>query len=269
MSFVKSPDHSPGGAALGRALGLEQGAVVSLVGAGGKTSLMFRLARELALSGAPVLTTTTTRISEREAAQYSPALVNGPVRKVLGKAKGLIHRHTHITAVRENRDGKLAGYTPAEIERLWQSGIFTWIIVEADGAARLPLKVPAAHEPVIPACSHCVVGLVGLTAFAQPFSDQWVFRADAFKKMTGLRSGDRIDARSIATCLCHPDGIFKGAPPGARRVVFLNQADTPERAAAGRSVIADLAEQPLQALIQSVILGQLLFDPPVIEIFDF
>ena len=38
--------------------------VISLVGAGGKTTLMFRLAKELVLTGEKVVTTTTTKILE-------------------------------------------------------------------------------------------------------------------------------------------------------------------------------------------------------------
>ena len=43
-------------------LQLSTGGVVCFVGAGGKTSLMFRLARELSAGGDSVLTTTTTKI---------------------------------------------------------------------------------------------------------------------------------------------------------------------------------------------------------------
>jgi probable selenium-dependent hydroxylase accessory protein YqeC len=39
---------------------LKKGGVISIVGAGGKTALMFRLARELSKDGGRVLTTTTT-----------------------------------------------------------------------------------------------------------------------------------------------------------------------------------------------------------------
>ncbi|MCF8109113.1 MAG: hypothetical protein K9J81_08985, partial [Desulfohalobiaceae bacterium] len=40
----------------------ERSGIISLVGAGGKTSLMFQLAREIAARKQRVLTTTTTRI---------------------------------------------------------------------------------------------------------------------------------------------------------------------------------------------------------------
>ena len=42
-----------------------------------------------------------------------------------------------------------------------------YVLVEADGAKRLPLKAHAEHEPVIPACAGrtvCMVGVDGLGA---------------------------------------------------------------------------------------------------------
>ena len=56
---------------LRQALLLGEGGVISLVGAGGKTSLMFRLAHELSLTGDSVLTTTTTKIYVPEPVQSS------------------------------------------------------------------------------------------------------------------------------------------------------------------------------------------------------
>jgi hypothetical protein len=49
---------------LTEALGIEAREMISLVGAGGKTTLMFRLAKELSLSGKRLVTTTTTKILE-------------------------------------------------------------------------------------------------------------------------------------------------------------------------------------------------------------
>ncbi|MCJ7654933.1 MAG: putative selenium-dependent hydroxylase accessory protein YqeC, partial [Dehalococcoidia bacterium] len=46
------------------ALDIRPGEVISLVGGGGKTTLMFALARELALGSGCVITTTTTKILE-------------------------------------------------------------------------------------------------------------------------------------------------------------------------------------------------------------
>lgn len=253
---------------LRQALLLDQGAVICLVGAGGKTSLMFRLARELAASGDRVLTTTTTKISEQEAIRNSSEIVTGSVRALLSQAGDNRQSSTGMTAARGGYAGKLTGFDARDIDRLWQSGLFDWIIVEADGAARLPLKTPDAHEPVIPDSCDWVVGVAGLTAFGKPLSDQWVFRLKLFARLTGLELGSPITAAAIATSICHPGGIFKGAPRTSRRVVFLNQADTPERVQAGRHISASIAKQYQEFGIQRVVLGKLLFDPPVVEVLD-
>ena len=58
-----------------------EGGVISLVGAGGKTTLMFRLARELADTGERVLTTTTTRILRPTKEQSASVVVSHDVKE--------------------------------------------------------------------------------------------------------------------------------------------------------------------------------------------
>ncbi|MBW2491457.1 MAG: putative selenium-dependent hydroxylase accessory protein YqeC, partial [Deltaproteobacteria bacterium] len=62
---------------------LEGGSVVSLVGGGGKTSLMFKLARELSMAGDTVLTTTTTKIFEPSRDQAACVILSGSVPDIL------------------------------------------------------------------------------------------------------------------------------------------------------------------------------------------
>src|SRR5262245_9748968 len=54
--------REPAELSLAEALGLAAGDAVALVGGGGKTTAMFRLAREIVGHGGSTLTTTTTRI---------------------------------------------------------------------------------------------------------------------------------------------------------------------------------------------------------------
>lgn len=253
---------------LRQALMLDQGGVICLVGAGGKTSLMFRLARELTLPGERVLATTTTKISEQEAIASSPQVIIGSAATLLRQFDGL-GQAGFITAARSGRERKLLGFAAEDIHHLWDAGVFKWIIVEADGAARLPLKVPDDHEPVIPACCHQVIGVAGLTALNKPLTNQWVFRLPLFARLTDLSPGDRITPGAVAVSLSHPRGIFKGSPTQARQIVLLNQAETATGLEAGRLVIEELAARERPATLQRAILGQLNYDPPVIECFDF
>jgi len=225
---------------------LQGGGVISLVGAGGKTTLMFRLAAEIASSGETVLTTTTTKILMPRADQSPRVIISPDVEDVLAEAKLLLSQERrHLTAARAHiaAQNKLQGFENGDIGELYRSGLFSWIIVEADGAGQRPLKAPAAHEPVIPHCSRWVIALVGLDAVGQPLTEEWVFRSRLFADLTGLAPGARITEQSIAAALSSEAGIMKGCPPGALRYIFLNKAETTERKEAGRRIAGFLKAQ--------------------------
>jgi probable selenium-dependent hydroxylase accessory protein YqeC len=253
---------------LRNALGLERGGVVAIVGAGGKTSLMFRLARELSAEGDTVLTTTTTRICMPTVEQSAEVIVAEAAEEVVSRAAGRLRHRRHITAVagRSGDPAKRTGYPTGDIERFERSGLFRWILVEADGAAGLPLKAPAAHEPVVPACTRWLAGVVGLSALGHPLADDRVFRPGLFSSLTGLPLGEPVTAQSIVALVLQEQGLFQYAPPGARRLVFLNQADAPGGPAAARR-ICELLEREAGAGISRVILGRLLQAEPVAAVY--
>ena len=245
------------------------GGVVSLVGAGGKTGLMFRMASELTAMGESVLTTATTKIYVPEEGQAPCLILSDSFDAVFCQARNFLEKHLHITAASGwlPNHRKIVGFQPEIIDRLWQAGLFRWIIVEADGAAGRALKVPADHEPVLPACTKWVIGLAGLKAVGKPLNEKWVFRPELFAKRTALSPGQAVTADAIAVALAHPDGIMKGAPASALRLAFLNQADLPGALRAGQRIAALLARRGVPVL-NRVVIGQILFEPPVLECTD-
>ena len=256
-------------ASLREGLMLEKGGVVSLVGAGGKTSLMFNLARELSSAGEPVLTTTTTKIFEPSPHQTDGVILADSVSDILDRARNLLNKHSHLTtaAGKLAESGKLCGFRPETIGEIWSAGLFRWIVVEADGAAGKPLKAPAEREPVVPDCTNRLVGLVGLSAVGQPLSDNVVFRLEYFTRLTGLEPGMEITDTAIVDLLVHQDGIFKDFTPEVKRIAFLNQANSKDNFLKGLGITRILLNQENTGLSR-VVIGQTLFDPPVLEIYD-
>ncbi|UCD58369.1 MAG: putative selenium-dependent hydroxylase accessory protein YqeC [Candidatus Hydrogenedentota bacterium] len=250
-------------------LPLDEGGVLSLVGAGGKTTFMLSLARELAAAGNTVLTTTTTKILMPAKEQSTSMVISADPVQVIAKAGNLLHRYRHITAAREHlaSQGKLAGFEPDVINRLWETKMFRWILVEADGAAQRPLKAPASHEPVIPPCSTLIVAVVGLDVIGKSLDDRWVFRSQLYSQMTGVPPGSPVTERSVATMILHDKGLMKGCPSDARRYVLLNKAEDEHTFRAGRR-IGSLLWQDGKGRLEKVLIGSMGKHPPHVERYD-
>uniref|UniRef100_C6E1Y1 Selenium-dependent hydroxylase accessory protein YqeC n=1 Tax=Geobacter sp. (strain M21) TaxID=443144 RepID=C6E1Y1_GEOSM len=245
------------------------GGVLSLTGAGGKTSLMFHLARVLSEAGKRVLVTTTTKILPPTARQCATVLVNADPEAITRRAS-LHSGNEPVTAV-SRRDpekgdrhlaepvpsGKLIGFAPEAIAFFQRCGQFDWIVVEADGSARRPLKAHAPHEPVIPSCSTAVVAVVGLEVLGQPLTEEWVFRPELAAPLMGLAIGDTIGAAAVTRLIVHPGGLFTGTPPGARRFLFLNKADTPQRLACAAEIAA-MVKNEAPCVAEALLVGQAL-----------
>jgi probable selenium-dependent hydroxylase accessory protein YqeC len=255
---------------LRKALLLHGQGVVSLVGAGGKTSLMFKLAHEISETGHPVLTTTTTKILNPTPRQSSDLIISDCVDTIINTAKDLLnqnHLHVTVAASQVQPEKKLFGLQPQTIDVLSETKLFRWIIVEADGAARKPLKAPADHEPVIPESTTHVVGICGLSAIGKPLTEKWVHRSERFAEITGLTPGAKISEAALGDILIHEDGIFKNTPVPALRIVFLNQADVPGAREAGKK-IADLLRDKEKSGLNRIIIGQMKLTPPVLAYYD-
>lgn len=235
------------------------GGVISLVGGGGKTTLMFGLARELAAAGESILTTTTTKIFRPMAEESRQVVVAEDFSTLQAKLQDLAAREPHVTAAGGELavQGKLLGLQPSEIDALQASGLFRWIVVEADGARHCPLKAPAEHEPVIPACSRWVIAVVGLDALGKPLDDEYVFRSQEYSRLTGVPAGAPVTEESVARALSAPRGILQGAPAESRRLVFLNKTESRQHLLAGRK-IARVLQEGVNGTIHRVVLGSLL-----------
>ncbi len=253
---------------LSKALGLEGKGMVSLVGAGGKTSLLYALARELASEGKRILITTTTHMLVPPATEVSATVLSPDPEEALEELQGfpLAWNPIFVASHRSKEQDKVVGFSSEGIEKLWDAGLADWILVEADGAARRPLKAPAAHEPVVPAGSRWVVGLVGLDGVGKPLEEAWVFRWEIYGRLCGLRRGEEVSPKSVAEVALHVDGIFKGVPPKASKILWLNKADLPGAQFAAYEIIAIIAEKGWGVLTQ-VVIGSATSPEPVMACF--
>src|SRR5687767_1342841 len=248
---------------LADALALKRDDVVALVGGGGKTTAMFRLAREMVDRGGSALTTTTTKIFAAQIA-LAPAHVGAEnaTRERLVAALAA-HRHVLVVGGTDATTGKADGVSLDLFERLRAWFPDACIVNEADGSRMRPFKAPAGHEPVIPSETTIVVPVVGADVFGKTLDDDHVHRPELISELTGAPVGAPITPEIVARVVAHPAGGRKAVPRGARVVVVINKAEVPAHRAPAHETAERLLRDPA---IEAVLLTALRSDPPVLKI---
>ncbi len=200
--------------------------LITLTGAGGKTSLSHLLGSLFKSDRKRIITTTTTKILPPDRG-HIVLQADGP--DFMGRVRAALDIFSCITVARDydTNSGKLLGLTPETVSVLYRSGIADNILVEGDGAARKPLKAPAAHEPVVPAETDLCIGVMGIDAVYRTMSEGCVHRGDIFSQITGCHKGDIITPHHLITLAGSARGLFKECPDSCPKIAFLNKTDSP------------------------------------------
>lgn len=236
---------------------------VALVGGGGKTTAMFRLAREVVARGGRAITTTTTRIFGAQIALAPAHIPAADATRERIAAALAVHGHVLIIGPTEAGSGKAEGISLDLFHRLRAWFPEASLLNEADGSRMRPFKAPADYEPVIPPETTLVVPVVGANVFGQPLDAAHVHRPELVSALSGAPPGATITPAIVARVLAHAEGGRKGVPPGARVVVLINKVEaSPDRAAA-RETAACLLGEPA---IHSVVLASLRAEAPALEV---
>lgn len=192
--------------------------LISFVGAGGKSTLMLTLGRELVGQGRRVVVTTTTKMSVDE--------VSSPVvDSIKGVEANLERRPGPVFVVRRGADEKVVGPAPTEIDRLFRESSADNVLVEADGASGKSLKAPAPFEPVIPATSTIVVVVAGIDAVGSTITSS-CHRPERVAEIIGRPVSHVLTAADVAQVLTSARGGLKDIPAAARVVVALTKVSS-------------------------------------------
>jgi molybdenum cofactor cytidylyltransferase len=197
---------------------------VALVGAGGKSSTLFRLAQDC---GGPVFLTTTTHMAVDEVDRAATAFEIADefdLIKILSEGKFTGPVLIYSSA---KRAGKIDSICPAALEILREYATEHEIplLIEADGSRRLGLKAPFAHEPVIPPWVSSVIVVAGLRNLGKPATSDVVYNLESFLELGQGDAGAAVTREQLIRVLADPAGGLQGIPAGAVKNVFLNQRD--------------------------------------------
>jgi len=248
---------------ISEALDLKEKAFISLVGAGGKSTIFFLLARELSKKKKKIILTTTTHMFTRQLSPFitTKNLIETDDEKIMeDNIKKYFHQNKNGEIVlvhhriKEKEGEKVAGPSLDYLRQWWNSGLADYFIVESDGARGRPLKAPASHEPVICESTTDLIGVIGIDALGLPLDEKNVFRPQLFSKLTGIKIREKITLEAMAALICHPQGLFKSAPLNSACHLFINKVDDELRKKSAKK----LAVQVLQyncGKINDIVIG--------------
>lgn len=229
------------------ALGLQNGEMLSLIGAGGKTTTLFRLAHELWEEGEKVLVTTTTKIFKPTKPHVHKLYLTHDLQALLSELAKLKEPVIVGVGCGVDKVGKLLGLPPEWFDSL--KGKMDWILIEADGAAMHPFKVPAEYEPVVPSRSTTTAWVMGIKVLGQPLTSQWVHRAEWAASLLGLELGALVTQDVILRLVEHPQGCLKGIPSKSRKVALINQADSPAEVSKASALGSELIRHGIERVV--------------------
>lgn len=195
--------------------------IVCTVGAGGKKTILYRLA---GLHPGRVGVTSTVPI-----AHFPPALAAHQViaeREAIARAVLESARRHRLVAfalpdVKKARYGGLAGEL---IQEIHEAAGFDCLLVKADGARMRWIKAPDPAEPLVPPGATTVLPVVSVRTIGEPLAERIAHRPSRVAAVTGALPGERLSATHLARYLASPDGALRRT--GAAIVVpVLNMVD--------------------------------------------
>ncbi|MGH9322611.1 MAG: selenium cofactor biosynthesis protein YqeC [Vicinamibacteria bacterium] len=202
------------------AFGVEKGDVVSLVGAGGKTTVLYALSMELRRRGLSVVTTSTTHMQLPTAgATAAPLVIVDEESNWLQTVKTRLAQYGSVVVIENRvRDDKLRGIDPVMIDPL--RSLADCVVIEADGARGRSLKAPADHEPVVADETTLSVIVAGIDALGKPLHERFVHRVTIVKQLAGARPASEVTEDVVVAAV---SSYFPKLPPRSRRLVFVNK----------------------------------------------
>ena len=208
----------------------EKGHVVSLVGGGGKTTLLYAMAGHCARKGWRVLVSTTTHIQCPQ---------NGRWAKTDVEVQALWAGNSYAVVGTPAPQGKLTAPLEADLAR-WMAQADA-VFLEADGAKRFPCKAPAEHEPVLLPQSDIVLAVAGLSALGRPLKE-CCFRLEEVCSLLGVPPETCLTPELLAQLLASEQGGRKLV--GNRKFyAVLNQADTLQNLLLGKQLLCILQQK--------------------------
>ncbi|MBO1265739.1 putative selenium-dependent hydroxylase accessory protein YqeC [Proteiniclasticum sp. SCR006] len=190
---------------------------VSLVGAGGKTTLINKLTESLRKKKKILVSSTTTFIKPEITMydfmdyayhkDYDLGSINRPGIYIIGKGKNL--------------EDLVFGLSTDDIENLADG--FDHTIIECDFSNGRPLKGFRDHEPKIPSTTDITIGVLDIQSLGLVVNAANIHHLDKYLELTGSSIGSLVTIGHLAKIVNDKMALFKNAV--GKKVLYINKVE--------------------------------------------
>lgn len=213
---------------LAETLGISKGQVISIIGSGGKSTLMEGLALALC-DRLKIMVTTTTKIFQPKDPSFHLEIEAWDV--FLSKANnqwtepGSISVYGASAMPCQDIHGqdqiKISGIDQSIFDRDIEAvnSVFDLVLIEADGSRNRPFKGWKPDEPLIPENTTMTIGVLGAHQLGVPLEETYVHRMDYFKDF--IQEGDTVITKeTLLNVVTSDKGLF--AKARGEKVLYLS-----------------------------------------------
>lgn len=219
--------------------GFQDKQIISLIGSGGKTSLMWYLAN--CFRKETVLVSTTTKIGKSKQSLYD-YFYSKDFAQI-----GLDGPGITLAGICIEGGNKLSA-PPQTILRTFSR--FDKIFLEADGSKQLPLKGWETFEPVVIPETTTTIGVVPISVLEKIIDQSTIHRLPLFLEAVGANQGDIIKERTLAAIISSPNGLWQKSQ--GQQILCMNQVETPNQLRQAQKVVDLLPVNTLDHLTKII-----------------
>jgi probable selenium-dependent hydroxylase accessory protein YqeC len=194
-------------------IGIKKNDIITVVGAGGKTSLITYLTKEVS-SDYKVLLTTTTKIYLPKSSDYNNIILTKKSNTLINN-KGITLYGKYI-----NKDKKVVGLSFNELDNILDD--FDISFIEGDGSKRKKLKGWREDEPLVHPKTTKNIGVLDISSYDMNINNENIHRLDKFLNICGNYNG-KINLENLKNIVMHPNGLFKNSV--GEKILFINKVD--------------------------------------------
>lgn len=199
--------------------------ITSIVGAGGKSTILRKIVEYGLFSNHSMMVSTTTKMLESQVEQWKP-YIGTSFEKALEYLQNAIWRGNCGGWFSGIFEGKVHGVEPTQLDMISQLHPNWHIVVEADGAKAKWIKAPKVTEPVIPKNTSTTIGVINLQALGSLIDDEFVYNKNSLIKIVKSSEGDVLTPKMLARLVVDLHGLFQYSR--GKKILFCTGYDSIE-----------------------------------------